>query len=167
MSVSITPGFTLSEGTFSLFIASGDHLHRALSGILRRQRGRTLYVCGNYPVLLTRFQEYAASFEVRRALTAYQVLTILDEAHHSLLLFEHDPTLYDDITDLPCIIGQKCREYAATTGTVLLFASQPDRPLNLFEPYAHRVGVYQGEIIPRVKPVKKREARQKTLEGLW
>ena len=167
MSVSIAPGITLSEGTFSIFIAPGDHLHRALATILRRQRDETLYLCGNYPVLLTRLQEFASFFEVRRALTAYQVLTILDEAHHSFLIFEHDPTLFDDMTDLPCIIGQKCREYAATTGTVLLVASQPDRSLNFLEPSAHRVAFYQGETVPRMKPPKKKDTRQKTLEGFW
>ncbi len=167
MSVSIAPNITLSYGTFSIFIAPQEDLQRALSNLLSRQRGETLYLCGNYPSLLFHLKKYASFFEVRRALTTYQVLTILDEAHHSLLLFEHDPTLYDDITDLPETIGQKCQEYATTTGTILLVASKPDRSLNLLEPFAHRMVFFQGEHGSRIVPVKKRTTKQKTLEGLW
>jgi hypothetical protein len=34
--------------------------------------------------------------EVRRAFTVFQLMTILEENHHSFLIVEHDPLLYED-----------------------------------------------------------------------
>jgi hypothetical protein len=36
--------------------------------------------------------------EIRRAFTVLQLVTILEEAHHSLIVIEHDPLLNDEAT---------------------------------------------------------------------
>jgi hypothetical protein len=40
------------------------------------------------------------SIEVRRAFTCFQLMTILEENHHSFLIVEHDPMLYEDATEM-------------------------------------------------------------------
>jgi DNA polymerase I len=39
-----------------------------------------------------RFQD----LDIRRAFTVFQLMTILEEARHSLIVIEHDPMLYED-----------------------------------------------------------------------
>ena len=34
--------------------------------------------------------------EVRRAFIVFQLMTILEEKHHSILIVENDPLLYED-----------------------------------------------------------------------
>jgi hypothetical protein len=34
--------------------------------------------------------------EIRRAFTVFYLMTILEEARHSLIAIEHDPMLYED-----------------------------------------------------------------------
>jgi len=37
---------------------------------------------------------------VRRAFTVYQLMTILEENHHSFLIVKHDPLLYKDAAEM-------------------------------------------------------------------
>jgi hypothetical protein len=36
------------------------------------------------------------AIEIRRAFTLFQLMTVLEEVRHSLILIEHDPMLYKD-----------------------------------------------------------------------
>jgi len=38
--------------------------------------------------------------DVRRAFNAFQLMTILQENHHSFLIVEHDPQLYEDAKEM-------------------------------------------------------------------
>jgi len=38
--------------------------------------------------------------EIRRGFTTFQLMTILEEAYHSLILVEHDPILYEDSQEM-------------------------------------------------------------------
>lgn len=70
------------------------------------QRFLFLYVSGNYSRLLSSINRSSKNFEVRRAYTAYQLFTILKETNHTILLLEHDPTLFDSAEEmLPQIAG--------------------------------------------------------------
>jgi DNA polymerase I len=163
MSLILGSGFGLSEGTFSAFIAPADDLELALGDLLRRERGLVLYLCGNYPQILPGLNRFSQKFSVRRALTVFQILEILDDSHHSFLIFEHDRTLYDDQADLLPIIGNKCREQAETTRGILLIAPKPDRYISALEPFFHRLVYFRN--ITETKKVNKPEIRtlQQTL----
>jgi hypothetical protein len=57
------------------------------------QRYKILFICGRNSSRLNRnFTE----LDVRRAFTVFLPMTILEENHHSLLIVEHDPLLYED-----------------------------------------------------------------------
>lgn len=159
--------FVPSYGSFLILIAPADFISEALSRMLASYRGLILYLSGNYPVFLSGIKKYEDRFEVRRALTAYQILTILEESHHSCILLEHDRSLYDDNSDLLIPIGKRCREQAALTGAVFLFASRPDMYLNQIEPFAHRLRYYLSENAPIATSRKKRSGIQVTLDRGW
>jgi len=96
MEFELHPSVTLESGTFSVVTAPEELVLRGLNGTPALSRFLFLYVCGNYSRLLTGIRRRSAHFEVRRAFTAFQLLTILREAHHTVIFVEHDPTLYED-----------------------------------------------------------------------
>lgn len=169
MPIMIHPRFTFSPGSFLLFIASADAICEALSMLLGKTRGRILYLCGNYPVILPLISPVSGSLQVRRALTAYQILSILAESDEQFILFEHDRSLYDDNADLLPTIGEACRQKQSEHVSVILFARSPDKWLDRLEPYAGRVAVL-AEVAPRrVLPPSRTttQTQQQTLDALW
>ena len=104
---------------------------------------------------------------VRRALTIYQVQSILEEADESLILFEHDRSLYDDNGDLLPSIGEICRHKASGTGMFVLFSTCRDKWLTRMEQYVQRM-VLIIEKSPQVRPVHAVPAStQNVLDGIW
>jgi hypothetical protein len=168
MPTRIHPEIIFIPGTFSLFIAPSGIIEGALSNLLRRQRRQTLYLCGNYPVILQKLSEHQHKFKVRRALTIFQVLTILEESSEPLILVEHDRTLYDDNSDTLPYIQEYIRQKTATDHMVCIFATRSDRWLERFEPDTNRF-IYIGETIPPVhtKTHTKTLGSQQSLNGLW
>ena len=63
---------------------------------LNLQRYKVLFICGNYSRILSRLNRNITEMDVRRAFTFFQLMTILEENHHSFLIVEHDPMLYED-----------------------------------------------------------------------
>jgi DNA polymerase I len=96
MEFELHPSVTLESGTFSVVVAPEEPVLRGLNGTPALSRFLFLYVCGNSSRLLTGIRRRSAHFEVRRAFTLFQLLTILREAHHTILFVEHDPSLYED-----------------------------------------------------------------------
>jgi hypothetical protein len=96
MEFELHPSVTLESGTFAVVTAPEELVLRGLNGTPALSRFLFLYVCGNYSRLLTGIRRRSAHFEVRRAFTLHQLLTILREAHHTVLFVEHDPSLYED-----------------------------------------------------------------------
>ena len=95
MLIELRKGMTLHPGTFNAVIAPGKVMVSALNTNTDLQRFLFLYVSGNYSRLLSSINRSSKNFEVRRAFTAHQLFTILKEASHTVVLLEHDPTLFD------------------------------------------------------------------------
>lgn len=55
-----------------------------------------LYVSGNYPGILCKLDHWFTELEIRRGFTVFQLMTILEGAHHSLIIVEHDRMRYDE-----------------------------------------------------------------------
>lgn len=164
MSAPLLSQFSVSGGTFTAFIAPVEDLTQAPGVYLRKETGLILYLCGNYPVILPEQDRFRDRFVVRRALTAYQILTILDEAYQSFLIFEHDRTLFEDRADLLPVIGHRLREYAMKNLGVLLLAPYPDMYIQALEPFFHRIFLIQQTTV-KPAPLKKRKlSKQLSLE---
>jgi DNA polymerase I len=106
MLIEIRKGMTLHPCTLNAIIAPEEVMVSALNNNMDLQRFLFLYVSGNYSQLLSSINRSSKNFEVRRAFTAHQLFTILKEVSHTVLLLEHDPTLFDGAENMiPQIAG--------------------------------------------------------------
>jgi hypothetical protein len=169
MEFELHPSVTLESGTFSVVTAPEELVLRGLNGTPALSRFLFLYVCGNYSRLLSGIRRRSAHFEVRRAFTLFQLLTILREAHHTILFIEHDPTLYEDagsrsrgapapldgpgsLRDPGYLLPEMAEALAgaARTALVVLYAPRPDPSLRVLARRADRVFCLEaGERGPR------------------
>jgi len=131
---------SLQEGRFCIVTAPCARLTAAVMQTLQDERRTVLYVSGNYPPVLTALDRKNSCFSVRRALTAYQYLTILSEAGESCIIVEHDRSVYDDAPETAEAVGRLCRE-RAEDAAVLLIARRWDAYLEAMSPTAHTVMV--------------------------
>jgi hypothetical protein len=93
----LDPAILLQPCRFTVLVAPPRMAIAALNEYLPRlQRFLTLYVCGNYSRILSGIHRSCGSFDVQRAFTAYQLLTILEETHHSTIWVEYDSSLYTE-----------------------------------------------------------------------
>lgn len=96
MEFALHPCISMQTGTFNALIAPEEVVLAALNDNPAFQRFLFLYVCGNYSRLLSGINRRSTSIEVQRAFTAFQLLSILRECHHTVVFVEHDHSLYED-----------------------------------------------------------------------
>lgn len=94
MDFDLLPSVSLRPRSFNALVAPNEMFAKALNRNLNLQRFKVLYVCGNYSSVLSRLDRKFQELDIRRAFTVFQLMTILEEARHSLIVIEHDPLLY-------------------------------------------------------------------------
>ncbi len=151
---------SLQEGSFCIAIAPYVNLMPVITGILQKERRKILYISGNYPPVLTAVDRKNGRFSVRRALTAYQYLTILSEAYESCIIIEHDRSVYTDAPEVAEAVGLFCRE-KAEDAAVLIIASRWDAYIAQIAPAAHAV-VHIWEKEKKPAAVRERSIRMET-----
>ena len=106
MLIELREGMILHQGKFNAVIAPEKVVVSALNNNADLQRFLFLYVSGNYSRLLTAINRSSKNFEVHRSFIAHQLFTILSEASHTVVLLEHDPTLFEGAENMiPHITG--------------------------------------------------------------
>jgi len=125
MDFELLPTVTLRSRSFSALVAPPGMFIQALNRNLNLQRFKVLYLSGNYSGILTHLDRRFEALEIRRAFTAFQLMTILEEAHHSLILVEHDPLLYEDAAEMTEYVSHALRD-ASKEAAVLLYAAGID-----------------------------------------
>ncbi|MDH7509189.1 MAG: hypothetical protein QHH00_07325 [Methanomassiliicoccales archaeon] len=133
-----TQSIYIQEGAFNVLIAPEEIALRIFNDHLELQNYLILYICGNYSTLLSRLSRKFTEFDVRRAFTAFQLLRILKEHHHSFIFIEYDPTLFSEHEELIEHIPLLLREISSAT-TVLLYSPRIDQFLRIVSEKAHRV----------------------------
>lgn len=99
-----------------------------------------------------------------RAFTSFQLMTILEENHHSFLIVEHDPMLYEDAKQMVEYVGQALKQ-TSREATILLYSPALDPHLQTITELADRVFcIYEGEKAP-AKGRAKMPEDQATLEA--
>jgi DNA polymerase I len=118
---------TLSSGTFSALVAPEELVLAGLNDNPVLKRFLFLFICGNYSRLLSGINRRSVSIEVRRAFTAFQLLTILRESYHTIIFVEHDPTLYEGSGEE--VAGQvaEALKSAGQGSAVVLYAPEEDQ----------------------------------------
>lgn len=168
MDFELYPTITLRPRSFNALLAPREMFVQALNSHLNLQRFRVLYICGNYSGILSSLDRRFEDLEVRRAFTVFQLMTILEENHHTILFIEHDPTLYEDAAEMTEYVSQAMRE-AAKEATVLLYAPGADPFLEELVANADRVFYFnegpraEARIVSKASP--RTQKSQTTLEA--
>jgi len=138
MDFELHPAITLGSRAFHVLVAPVQMLVGALNDHLDLQRFQILYVCGNYSHILSDLDRRFTDLEVRRAFTAFQLMTVLEDNRHTLMILEHDPLLYEDAEEMVEYVSRAMRE-AAKSCIVLLYSPLSDPYLEKMMNYADRV----------------------------
>ncbi len=112
---------SLRPRSFNALTAPGEMFIQALNRNLNLQRFKVLYVTGNNSAILCGLDRRFEALEIRRGFTVFQLMTILEDAHHSLILIEHDPLLYEDAREMTEYVSHALCD-AAKEAAVLLYA---------------------------------------------
>jgi DNA polymerase I len=167
MDIELHPAVSLLENTFNVLVAPVEMLVDAINSNLNLQRYRVLFISGNYSRILSRLNRNVTELDVRRAFTSFQLMTILEENHHTFLIMEHDPLLYEDAAEMVEYISQHIRQ-TSREATVLLYSPALDSHLEKMTQLADRVFCfYEMPKVPaksRAKPEVKMSGSQVTLE---
>ena len=169
MELALQSPLTIVPNSFSVLIGPMDVLVDSLNCNMKEfQHLQVLYVSGNYSRILDKLDRRFTELDVRRAFTAYQLLTILKEAYQTLIILEHDPSLFEDVSEMAEYVGHALKE-ASEGSAVLLYSPWTDRHLEDISKFADRVFVF-NEVHKYVykrasKKVKPGPRSQRTLEA--
>jgi hypothetical protein len=142
MELELQSPLTLVPNSFNVLIGPEEMLVDSLNNNLKEfQCLQVLYVSGNYSSILDKFDRRFTDLDIRRAFTAYQLLTILKEAYQTLIIFEHDPSLFEDASELTEYVGHALKE-ASEGSAVLLYSPWTDRHLEEISKFADRVFIF-------------------------
>jgi len=165
MEIELHPAVSMLPETFNVLVAPAEMMIEALNSHLNLQRYKVLYISGNYSRILSRLSRNFADLEIRRAFTSFQLMTILEENHHSFLIVEHDPLLYEDAKEMVEYVALALKQ-TSREATVLLYSPALDPHLQAMTDLADRVFCfYEGQPKERVKSNLKMQGSQKTLEA--
>jgi len=139
MEVELHPSVVLQSGTWNLLIASEEVTIPSLNTFFSTMgHFLTLYICGNYSRVLSRIHRLHTHLDIRRSFTAFQLLRILEEAHHTFIFLEYDATLFDEDDHLLENLPSAMRD-ASQQAAVLIYAPAQDRFLQELSRSADRV----------------------------
>ena len=138
MEIELHPAVFLLPDTFNVLVAPVEMLVDALNSHLELQRYKILFICGNYSRILSHLDRNFTALEVRRAFTSFQLMAILEENHHSFLIIEHDPMLYEEAGEMVEYVAQGVKQ-TSHEATILLYAPALDTHLEKMTELADRV----------------------------
>lgn len=142
MELELQSPLTLVTNSFNVLIGPEEMLVESLNYNLKEfQRIQVLYVSGNYSRILDKLDRRFTELDVRRAFTAYQLMTILKDAYQTLIILEHDPSLFENAGEMAEYIGQALKE-SSNCAAMLLYSPWTDRHLEEISKFADRVFVF-------------------------
>jgi hypothetical protein len=86
MEIELHPAISLVEEIFNVLVAPAEMLVDALNSHLNLKRYKVLFVGSNYFRILSKLNRNITELDVRRGFTSFQLMMILDENHHSVLI---------------------------------------------------------------------------------
>jgi hypothetical protein len=137
MFVELSSGITLYPGTFTAVIAPRKFIIAALGNNGELQRFHSCFVCGSVSCLLPSISCAAPHFEMCISMSAAQFLERVQDAHYSIIIFEHDPSLFDGTEQMSAPISAALRDLG-NEALVILFAEVKDPSFFALARYADR-----------------------------
>ena len=120
MEIELHPAVSLLPETFNVLVAPVELMAGAINSHPELQRYKILFISGNYSRILSRLNRNITELDVRRAFTSFQLMTILEENHHSFLIVEHDPLLYEDSQEMVGYLAQALKQTSREATVMLL-----------------------------------------------
>jgi hypothetical protein len=160
------PTINLRSRSFNVLQAPRELFIQALNRNLNLQRYKVLYICGNYSGILSKLDRRFQDLEIRRAFTFFQLMTVLEEARHSIIIVEHNPMLHEDAAEMIEYVSRALSD-AGKEASVLLYSPGSNPFREDLARNADRV-LYFDEG-PRASPrlVTKAFRRRKRARQLW
>jgi len=171
MDLRINDRVILQPGRFNALIAPPALFLKGINTSPVIGRYTTLLIGGNFSRLLDGIARTAGTFDIRRSFTVHQLLTILREDDHSIVMVEHDPTLYDDAGEAKRVVPPTMKDLSRNV-LFVLYAPAMDPSFAYLAQDADHLWYYDdGEgLVPKTRnyPLAKGRrqgapARQKTL----
>ena len=94
-----------------------------------------LFIAGNRISILTKIKH---GYEVARAFTCHQLLTLLENAHHQSVFIEHDPSLFESLRDAE-IVALALRDTASRCETLVYYTRTSDEFSSIISRHADRI----------------------------
>ena len=137
MFVELSTGITLYPGTFTAVIAPRKFIIASLGNNCEIQRFPSFFVCGSVSCLLSIISCAARHFETCISMSAAQFLERVRDAHYSIIILEHDPSLFDGAEQMSAPISAALRDLG-NEALVILFAEVKDPSFFALARYADR-----------------------------
>jgi DNA polymerase I len=138
MQIEIRKGMSLYPGSCNAVVAPVHVMASAINSNADLQRFLFLYIGGNYSRVLSGIHRDSTNFEIRRAFTAHQLLSVLRDASHTVVLIEHDPTLFEGAEKMLAPVAGALKD-AGRESLVILYAPSIDRTFAALMRHADRV----------------------------
>ena len=126
MDLRINDRIVIPPGRFTALVAPVEVILAGLNNNSVLERFTSLLVSGNFSRLLDGINRTSGNFEIQRAFTIHQLLTILREDDHSIVILEHDPTIYDDAGATKQLVPPTMKDVSRNC-IFLLYAPAMDR----------------------------------------
>ena len=137
MDLRISDRIIIQPGRFTAIVAPVEVILAGLNNNSVLDRYTSLLVSGNFSRLLNGINRTSGNFEIQRAFTIHQLLTILRKNDRSILIVEHDPTIYDDADFTKRLIPPTMKDISRNS-IFILYAPAMDRN---FAYLAHKADV--------------------------
>jgi hypothetical protein len=141
MDLRINDRIVLQPGRFYAIVAPIETMLAGLNNNPVLGRYTSILISGNFSRLLNGINRVSGNFEIQRAFTVHQLLTILREDDHSIVLVEHDPTLYDDAGDTKRLVPPTMKDVSRNC-IFVLYAPVMDRSFAYLAHTADHVYIY-------------------------
>jgi DNA polymerase I len=138
MQIELRKGLFLNQGSYHAVVAPEPVLVSAINSSAELQRFLFLYIGGNYSRILDGINRSSKTFDVRRAFTAHQLYKMLQDAAHTIIVIEHDPTLFDGADAMLPAIAGVLRD-AGREAMVVLYTPVMDRTFSALAQQADRI----------------------------
>ncbi|MDD5141981.1 hypothetical protein [Methanoregula sp.] len=138
MQIEIRKGMNLYPGSCNAVVAPVHVMVSAINSNADLQRFLFLYIGGNYSRVLSGIHRDSTNFEIRRAFTAHQLLSVLREASHTIVLVEHDPTLFEGAGKMLAPVARALKD-AGRESLVILYTPAIDRTFAALMRQADRI----------------------------
>jgi hypothetical protein len=137
LSVTIRGGLNAVRGPVSVAVA-------AVKDYVDDHPFSMLYICGNRSAVLDHLR---GEFDVRRAFTAYQLFSILEDVYQDVVFIEHDPILYEDAEDAENLVEalSLAMRDVARGRLIIYFSTSGDAYFDTIARNSERVFLFEEE----------------------